>query len=178
MWFVSISGNLWGKSVRIGSSRYHLVAEARRMRGFSIFSIQSNTFFQFKQIHVFNSTKYIFSIQTNAFFQFKQIHFVNLNKYICFNLNKYVCFNLKKYMSSIWTHTILQFEQIHFFNLNIYIFFSIWTNTNTNLFESDEADTICWQKLDGWAVFLLGYNCQYFPLFWKRVAKVIMYKYI
>ena len=158
MWFVSISGNLWGKSVRIGSSRYHLVAEARRMRGFSTFSIQSNTFFQFKQIHVFNSTKYIFSIQTNAFFQFKQIHFVNLNKY----------------MSSIWTNTILQFEQIHFFNLNIYIFFSIWTNTNTNLFESDEADTICWQKLDGWAVFLLGYNCQYFPLFWKRVAKVIM----
>ena len=124
--------------------------------------------------HFFNSIKYIFPIQTNAFFQFKQIHFVNLNKYICFNLNKYVCFNLNKYMSSIWTNTILQFEQIHFFNLNIYIFFSIWTNTNTNLFESDEADTICWQKLDGWAVFLLGYNCQYFPLFWKRVAKVIM----
>ena len=123
MWFVSISGNLWGKSVRIGSSRYHLVAEARRMRGFSIFSIKSNTFFQFKQIHVFNSTKYIFqfkqmhfSIQTKAFFQFKQIHFVNLNKYICFNLNKYVCFNLNKYMSSIWTNSFLQFEHIHFFS--------------------------------------------------------------
>ena len=157
MWFVSISGNLWGKSVRIGSSRYHLVAEARRMRGFSIFSIQSNTFFQFKQMHFFNSNKYISWIWTNTFVSIWTNTFV-----------------------SIWTNTCLQFEQIQFFNLNKFIssiwtytfFFSIWTNTN--LFESDEADTICWQKLDGWAVFLLGYNCQYFPLFWKRVAKVIM----
>ena len=33
--FVSISGNLWGKSVRIGLSRYHLVAAARLMSTFS-----------------------------------------------------------------------------------------------------------------------------------------------
>ena len=128
MWFVSISGNLWGKSVRIGSSRYHLVAEARRMRGFSIFSIQSNTFFQFKQMHFFNSNKYISWIWTNTFVSIWTNTFVSIWKNTCLQFEQIQFFNLNKFISSIWTNTFFsQFEHIHFFlNLNKNKYKSVW----------------------------------------------------